>query len=66
MLKSNDLDDNLEDNIKKIMERCDVDGDGLIDYLEFVQAAIDHKALLNKDNIQAIRFLVISTFFQGI
>jgi len=31
-----------------------MDGDGKIDYIEFVQAAIDHKALLNKDNIKAI------------
>jgi Ca2+-binding EF-hand superfamily protein len=54
MLKSNDFEENQEETILKIMERCDMDGDGKIDYLEFVQAAIDHKALLNKDNIQAI------------
>lgn len=54
MLKSNNFDDAPQDNIKKIMDRCDIDGDGKIDYLEFVQAAIDHKALINKDNIDAI------------
>jgi Ca2+-binding EF-hand superfamily protein len=51
MLKSNDFEDNANENIKKIIERCDMDGDGKIDYMEFVQAAIDHKTLLNKDNI---------------
>jgi calcium-dependent protein kinase len=33
---------------------CDTNGDGKIDYLEFVQAAIDHKALLNKQNMQDV------------
>ena len=32
----------------QIMEMCDTDGDGKIDYLEFIQAAIDHTSLLNK------------------
>lgn len=36
------------------MKKCDMNGDGKIDYLEFVQGAIDHKALIDKDNIQAI------------
>jgi Ca2+-binding EF-hand superfamily protein len=33
---------------------CDVDGDGKIDYLEFIQAATDHQALLNKENIKSV------------
>ena len=36
------------------MDICDLDGDGKIDYIEFIQAAINHKALLNKKNIQTI------------
>ena len=36
------------------MDLIDLDQDGKIDYLEFIQAAIDHKALLNKENIQII------------
>lgn len=36
------------------MLKCDLDGDGKIDYLEFVQAAIDHKAIMNKENIISI------------
>ena len=36
------------------MKTCDLDGDGKIDYIEFIQAAINHKALLNKQNIQII------------
>ena len=36
------------------MDMCDLDGDGKIDYLEFIQSAINHKALLNKQNIQII------------
>ena len=35
------------------MERCDLDGDGKIDYAEFIQATIEHKALLNEQNIKA-------------
>ena len=33
---------------------CDTDGDGKIDYLEFIQSAINHKAILNKENIKSI------------
>lgn len=43
-----------EDCYQNIMENVDLDGDGKIDYLEFIQAAINHKALLNKQNIQII------------
>ena len=32
----------------QIIKMCDTDGDGKIDYLEFIQAAIDHTSLLNK------------------
>jgi len=34
------------------MQECDLDGDGKIDYAEFIQAAIDHKHLLNKQNLE--------------
>ena len=34
------------------MNSCDLDGDGKIDYAEFIQAAIDHKHLLNKQNLE--------------
>lgn len=34
------------------MQACDLDGDGKIDYSEFIQAAIDHKHLLNKQNLE--------------
>jgi Ca2+-binding EF-hand superfamily protein len=34
------------------MDRCDLDGDGKIDYQEFIQAAIKHQALLNEENIK--------------
>ena len=36
-----------EDCHKQVMERCDLDGDGKIDYIEFIQASIDHKSILN-------------------
>lgn len=38
----------------KVMEMCDIDGDGKIDYLEFIQGAINHRALLNKNNLEII------------
>ena len=34
------------------MKKCDLDGDGKIDYAEFIQATIEHKALLNEQNIK--------------
>ena len=34
------------------MRGCDLDGDGKIDYSEFIQSAIDHKHLLNKSNLE--------------
>ena len=43
-----------EDCYTHIMDNMDLDGDGKIDYLEFIQAAINHKALLNKENIRII------------
>jgi Ca2+-binding EF-hand superfamily protein len=38
----NDTEGHDEDCYIHIMEMCDTDGDGKIDYLEFIQAAIDH------------------------
>jgi Ca2+-binding EF-hand superfamily protein len=43
-----------EDCHQKVMDMCDLDGDGKIDYNEFIQAAINHKSLLNKENIKHI------------
>ena len=41
-----------EDCVRDVMNRCDLDGDGRIDYQEFIQAAINHRAMLNKENIK--------------
>ena len=41
-----------EDCYNRILEMCDTDGDGKIDYLEFIQSAINHKSLANEQNIQ--------------
>ena len=41
-----------EDQFQHIMQQVDLDGDGRIDYAEFIQAAIDHKHLLNKQNLE--------------
>ena len=54
IMQSENLDADENDGINEIMKMCDLDGDGKIDYHEFIQAAIDHKALLNKENIQSI------------
>ena len=37
-----------------ILKECDVNNDGLISYEEFIQAAIDHKTLLNEKNIKEV------------
>jgi calcium-dependent protein kinase len=54
LLQNHHSSDNDQECYNHIMEMCDTDGDGKIDYLEFIQAAIDHKALLNKENIKII------------
>ena len=54
-----------EENYKTLMKNIDLDGDGRIDYLEFIQAAINHQALLNKDNILTI-FNMFDTNGDGI
>ena len=41
-----------EDCYQQVMKKCDLDGDGKIDYAEFIQATIEHKALLNEENIR--------------
>ena len=46
--------DGSEDQTDIIMRQVDLDGDGKVDYLEFIQAAINHQSLLNKDNILTI------------
>ena len=42
------------DQFQLIMDRCDLDHDGKIDYSEFIQAAINHQSLLNEKNIRAV------------
>ena len=34
------------------MSRLDLDGDGKIDYYEFMQGAVNHRELLTKENIE--------------
>lgn len=50
-----------DDCFVEIMKTCDLDGDDKIDYLEFIQAAVNHKSLMNKQNIH----LVFSIFDQN-
>lgn len=38
--------------VEAIVRKCDLNNDGLINFQEFVQAAIDHSAILNEDNIK--------------
>ena len=46
--------ENGEDCYEQIMQRCDLNGDGKIDFNEFIQASIDKQALLNEENIKII------------
>jgi Ca2+-binding EF-hand superfamily protein len=39
--------DGTEDCFQQIMNTCDLDGDGKLDYGEFIQATVNHKAILN-------------------
>ena len=36
------------------MNTCDLDGDGKLDYGEFIQATVNHKAILNQQNIEIV------------
>lgn len=35
-----------------VLKKCDLDGDGKIDFVEFYTAAIDHQKILTKENIE--------------
>ena len=48
----------------QIICTCDLDGDGKLDYNEFIQAAINHKALLNQENIEIV-FKMIDSNHDG-
>lgn len=47
-----------ESNWGAIITKCDLDGDGKIDFQEFFTAAVDHQKLMTKENIQ----LAFNTF----
>lgn len=40
------------------MKSLDLDGNGVIDFTEFITAAIDKVAMLNKDNLKAAFALI--------
>jgi len=40
-------------NYKELMSSMDKDGNGVIDYTEFITAAIDKAAIINKKNLTA-------------
>lgn len=42
-----------EDRTDALLQRMDTNNDGKIDYSEFLQAAIDHQAMLNKTSLEA-------------
>lgn len=39
--------------VHKVIESCDADGSGYIDYSEFILASMNHQTLLSKQNLQA-------------
>ena len=43
-----------ESNMSELFRKLDLDGDGTLDYNEFLQAAINHQKMLNQDNIREI------------
>jgi calcium-dependent protein kinase len=42
-----------EELVQKVMESCDADGSGFIDYSEFIVASMNLQTLLSKQNLQA-------------
>ena len=47
-----------DEHYRILLERMDLDNDGRIDYLEFIQAAIDQQSLLNKENLGIVFNLI--------
>jgi len=43
-----------------VLEKCDLDGDGTLDFNEFIQAAVSQQEIVNKENITKI-FKMIDT-----
>ena len=43
-----------DEQIDRIIELCDLDGDDQIDYHEFITATCDHKSLLTRDNLKKL------------
>ena len=54
LLQNHVHDDNENDDFLKIMNTLDLNQDGKLDYNEFLQSAINHQSLLNKDNINEL------------
>lgn len=48
----------------QIIESCDFNGDGVIDFQEFMQACIDRKVLANSEDVR-IAFKVLDTNGDG-
>ena len=49
---------------QQIIEECDLDGDGQIDFQDFVAACLDRKALVQKGNLKQA-FQIIDTNKDG-
>ena len=43
-----------EDFFDEVIQGCDCDGDGRIDYQEFLQATLNQQMMLNKDNVKIV------------
>lgn len=37
---------------EEIIQECDLNGDGVIDFQEFISACLDRKALVHKDDLK--------------
>ena len=53
-LKSVDKNNNLEKEVDRVMNIIDVDGNGFIEYEEFLRASLDIKKILTEENIKIV------------
>ena len=53
-LKLVDKNNNLEQEVERVMNIIDVDGNGFIEYEEFLRASLDIKKILTEDNIKIV------------